>query len=122
MGWELLFEVNGGVIVECTTTDKICKRYHNLKIFQAFYGYMLEKHNKHHDPRGFSDDIFNEWYEKNLNEDTEELNADAFKYIDLTIGHNSFTHLDDSSKHYLMNQYGYFLNFNNFPASPPQSP
>lgn len=121
MGWQLLFEVNGCVIVECTTTNNVCKRYNNLKIFQAFYGYMREKHNKH-DPRNFSDEIFNEWYETNLNQDTEELEEEAFKYLDLTIGHNSFIELDKSSKDYLMNKYGYFINLDNFPPSPPPSP
>lgn len=106
MGWDLLFNIDGSVIVRCTSTDNIIKLYPDLDTFQAFFGYM--KKNGKDDPRTYEKFDYYNWYDKFIDEETDELSETAYKYQDKSLGKDSFDLLNKNQKKFLKKEYGYF--------------
>lgn len=106
MGWDLLFNIDGSVIVRCTSTDNIIQLYPNLNTFQCFVGYM-RKNNKD-DPRTYEKTDYYNWCDNYIDEETNKLCEKAYKYQDKNLGKDSFDFLNKNQRKFLKEEYGYF--------------
>ena len=107
MGWDLLFNIDGSVIVRCTSTDNIINSYPSLDIFQCFAGYMKQEKKKE-DPRDYNGDDYYNWYDTYIDEENNKPRKIAYKYQDKNLGKNSFDFLNTNQKEFLKKEYGYY--------------
>jgi len=101
--YSIEFLVDGGLVIRSDTSNELCEfSYPNLKTFQAFYAYT--------GGFSFNFNFYQQWYESNLNQETEELHESVFNGIDTDIGKSDFMKLSESQRKFLQDEYGYFRN------------